>query len=187
VCDLTERHGHGGRVAVGHVTKMSMLPSERFEGIARRLAQTGVAVTVLPSTDLFLMGRGQSHSVIRGVVPAHTLLRHGVNCSLSTNNVLNPFTPFGDCSLLRMANLYANVCHVAARDDLRECVAMVTDRSARLMRLEGYGVAVGCTADLVVLDCGSAEQGVAELAPPLYGFKRGRLTFSRGRPELNRP
>ena len=124
---------------------------------------------------------------MRGVTPAHKLLHHGVNCSLSTNNVLNPFTPFGDCSLVRMANLYANICHVAARDELRECLEMVTERSARLMRVDGYGVAVGCAADLVVLDCASAEQGVAELASPLYGFKRGRLTFTRQRPELNRP
>lgn len=187
VCDLTERHRYGGRVAVGHVTKMSMLAPERFEAIARRLANVGVAVTVLPSTDLFLMGRGQPHSVMRGVLPAHRLLHHGVNCSLSTNNVLNPFTPFGDCSLVRMANLYANVCHVGATEDMRECLAMVTDRSARLMRLEGYGVATGCAADLVVLDCGSAERGVAELAIPLYGFKRGRMTFSRSLPTLHRP
>ena len=187
VCDMTERHRYGGRVAVGHVTKMSLLPPERFEPIARRLADAGVAVTVLPSTDLFLMGRGQRHSVVRGVLAAHELLRYGVNCSISTNNVLNPFTPFGDCSLVRMANLYANVCHAGTREALRDCLAMVTDRSARLVRLADYGVAVGCAADLVVLDCASAHQGVAELAIPLFGFKRGRMTFSRKRPELYRP
>ena len=54
----------------------------------------------------------------RGVTPAHRLLAHGVNCSLATNNVLNPFTPFGDCSLVRMANLYANVAQVGRADDL---------------------------------------------------------------------
>ena len=187
VCDMTERHRYGGRVAVGHVTKMSLLPPERFEPIARRLADAGVAVTVLPSTDLFLMGRGQRHSVVRGVLPAHELLHYGVNCSISTNNVLNPFTPFGDCSLVHMANLYANVCHAGTREDMRECLAMVTHRSARLMRLADYGVAIGCAADLAVLDCASVEQGVAELAAPLYGFKRGRMTFSRKAPELYRP
>jgi cytosine deaminase len=35
-----------------------------------------------------------------------------VNCSLSSNNVLNPATPYGDCSLIRMANLYANVMQI---------------------------------------------------------------------------
>ena len=187
VCDATERYRYGGRVTVGHVTKLSLVPPERFEAIARRLAQTGVAVTVLPSTDLYLMGRHQHHSVIRGVLAAHELLRYGVNCSLSTNNLLNPFTPFGDCSLVRMANLYANVCHVGTHEDLRECLAMVTDRSARLMRIDSYGIAVGGAADIVVLDCRTPEQAVAELSAPLYGFKRGRRTFTRAAPEIHRP
>ena len=109
VCRQTQAHRYGGRVAVGHVTKLSALPPERFAETARRLADAGVAVTVLPATDLFLMGREHDHNVPRGVAPAHKLLEHGVTCSLATNNVLNPFTPFGDCSLIRMANLYANV------------------------------------------------------------------------------
>ena len=124
-------------------------------------------MTVLPSTDLYLMGRNQRHSAVRGVLAAHELLRFGVNCSLSTNNVLNPFTPFGDCSLVRMANLYANCCHAGTREDMRECLAMVTDRSARLMRLRDYGIEVGKPADLVVLDCEHPAQAVAELAAPL--------------------
>lgn len=187
VCEMTEKHGYGGRVTIGHVTKMSMLPPERFEPLARRLAQAGVAVTVLPSTDLFLMGRGQSHNVIRGVLAAHELVQRGVNCSLSTNNVLNPFTPFGDCSLLRMANLYANVCHVGSREGLRGCMDMITGRSARLMRLADYGMEAGKAADLVVLDCTTPEQGVAELSIPLCGFKRGRKTFTRDPAVLHRP
>jgi len=187
VCEMTERHRYGGRVAIGHVTKMSLLPPARFEALAKRLADAGVAVTVLPSTDLFLMGRGQRHSVVRGVVAAHDLLHHGVNCSLSTNNVLNPFTPFGDCSLVRMANLHANVCHVGTRAGLKESLDMVTRRAAKLMRLPGYGVEAGNAADLVVLDCTTPEAGVAELAIPLFGFKRGRRTFTRTPAEIHKP
>jgi cytosine deaminase len=187
VCDLTEKFGYGGRVTVGHVTKLSTAPMDRFASIAQRLADVGVAVTVLPSTDLYLMGRHQDHNVIRGVTPAHKLLQAGVNCSISTNNVLNPFTPFGDCSLMRMANLYANICQVGKRNEIRECFEMVTRRSAKLLRLEDYGIAVGKSADLVVLDCAEPETAVAELAVPLYGFKRGRLTFTRKPAELHRP
>src|SRR6185436_18337486 len=96
VCELAEKFKYGGRVAIGHVTKMSAAPPEIFQQAARRMADAGVALTVLPSTDLHLMGRHMEHSVMRGVTPAHKLLHSGVNCSLSTNNVLNPFTPFGD-------------------------------------------------------------------------------------------
>src|SRR3984893_4818136 len=114
VCKRTEEYQYGGRVAIGHVTKAASLSMPAFEAAAKRLADAGVALTVLPSTDLYLMGRNHTHdhNVTRGVVPAHKLLHHDVNCSLSSNNILNPFTPFGDCSQMRMANLYANICHV---------------------------------------------------------------------------
>jgi cytosine deaminase len=133
------------------------------------------------------MGRYQDYNVIRGVTPVHKLLGFGVNCSLSSNNVLNPFTPFGDCSLVRMANLYANVCQVGKPDDTAECFEMITRRSAGLLRLGDYGVETGNWADLVVLECASRESAVAELATPLYGMKRGRRTFTRKPAEMHRP
>lgn len=187
VCELADKFKYGGRVAIGHVTKMSAAPPPVFEQAARRMADAGVALTVLPSTDLYLMGRHMDHSVMRGVTAAHKLLHSGVNCSLSTNNVLNPFTPFGDCSLIRMANLYANICQVGARGDVRECFHMITERSAKLMRLRDYGIAAGKPADLLVFDCQDAETAVAELVAPMYGFKRGRQTFTRPTATLHRP
>ncbi len=187
VCNRTEEYGYGGRVTIGHVTQMSTLEVPEFERIAKRLADAGVAVTVLPSTDLYLMGRHQDHNVIRGVVPVHRMLRHGVNCNLSSNNVLNPFTPFGDCSLIRMANLYANICQVGQRDDKIECFNMVTQRSAKLLNLDDYGIEVGKSADLAVIDNIDQESALAELSPPLMGFKRGRMTFRREPAELLRP
>jgi len=187
VCEQTEKFGYGGRVTVGHVTKLSVISADRLEKIARRMAQTGVAATILPSTDLYLMGRDQDHSVIRGVAPAHKMLDFGVNCSLSTNNVLNPFTPFGDCSLIRMANLYANVCQLGKHDEINACFEMITQRSANLLRLQDYGVAVGNAADLVVIDNKTPVEAVAELSPLLYGFKRGRMTFKRHPVQLLRP
>ena len=187
VCDFTERFGYGGRVAVGHVSKLSALPPDRLATIATRLADAGVAVTVLPSTDLYLMGAGRDHDIVRGVAPVHHLVDHGVNCALSTNNVLNPFTPFGDGSMIRMANLYANIGQIGTAKGLDRCLEMVTDRPARLMRLADYGIAVGNPADLIVLDCATATDAVRELAIPLHGFKRGRRTFTREPARLHRP
>ena len=187
VCELTDRYDYGGKVTIGHVTKLSALPLAELRERAGRLANAGVAVTALPATDLYLMGRHQEHSVMRGVAPVHQMLPVGVNCSLSTNNVLNPFTPFGDCSLVRMANLYANICQVGDQSGLKDCFDMVTSRSARLMRLPDYGINPGKAADMVVLDCYSRAEAVAELASPLMGFKAGRRTFVRTPGTLERP
>ena len=123
----------------------------------------------------------------RGVADVNLLVEHGVNCSISTNNVLNPFTPLGDCSLLRMANLQANVCQIGQPHRLRECFAMLTERSARLMNLQDYGIKVGNPADLVVVDATTPEQAVQEICHPLAVFKRGRRTVTRPRAELHKP
>jgi cytosine/creatinine deaminase len=187
VCRQTVAHGYGGRLAVGHVTKLSALAPARLDEVAQRLADAGVAVTVLPATDLFLMGREHAHSVPRGVAPAHRLRRRGVTCSLATNNVLNPFTPFGDCSLLRMANLYAHIAQTGRPGELAACLDMITIEPAKLMNLKDYGIAVGNPADLVVLDCSDPGSAVAELAPALVGYKGGRRTFARPTPMLYPP
>jgi cytosine/creatinine deaminase len=184
---LTDKYRRGGRVAVGHMAKLSLLPPDEVAALARSLADTGIAVTVLPATDLFLMGRDQDHNVRRGVADANLLVRQGVNCSLSSNNILNPATPYGDCSLIRMANLYANVLQLDRPEELRECFRMLTDRSARLLNLKDYGLEVGKPADMVVIDAQSPEQAIAEIAQPVAAFKRGRQTVAWSLPQLMRP
>ncbi len=189
VCRKADEYGWGGRVAVGHVTKFANMSQSRLTELARRLADAGIAVTVLPSTDLFLMHRDHTEdmSVPRGVTPLHLMAAEGVTCSLSTNNVLNPFTPFGDCSLIRMANLYANIAQVGQRDAMAGCLDMVSSRSAKLLNLPDYGIEKGAPADLVIIDATDPTMAVAELAQPMYGFKRGRPVFTHALPELHRP
>lgn len=187
VARRTQDFGWGGRVTIGHVSKLSALPPPRFAETAARLANAGVAVTVLPATDLFLMGREHDHNIPRGVAPAHRLVEAGVNCSLSTNNVLNPFTPFGDLSLVRIANLYANAAQTGAPEQLRLCLEMVTTRAAKLINARDYGIAEGNPADIVIFDAGDPVSAVAELAQPLMGFKGGRRSFTRHPVTLHPP
>jgi cytosine deaminase len=187
VRELTEKYKRGGRVVVGHMAKLSLMPPQEVAALARSLADTGIAVTVLPTTDLFLMGRNRDHSVVRGVADANLLIEHGVTCSLSSNNILNPATPYGDCSLIRMANLYANVLQVDRPAKLRECFGMLTDMSARLLNLRDYGFAVGNPADAVVIAAEQPEQAIAEISQPLAVFKNGKQTVEWQEPQLLRP
>jgi cytosine deaminase len=187
VCRKTDECGWGGRVTIGHVTKFASLDPSSLSALSARLANAGVAVTVLPSTDLFLMNRDFTHNAPRGVTPVHAMLEHGVNCSLSTNNVLNPFTPFGDCSLIRMANLYANIAQAGDPASLDACFEMISSRSARLMNRKEYGLSVGASADIIIVDNTTPSMAVAELSAPVMGFKAGRRTFDRPLPRLHAP
>ncbi len=187
VLDLTRKYRRGGHVVVGHMAKLSLLPPDQVATVARRLADAGIAVTVLPATDLFLMGRDQDHGIRRGVADANLLMEHGVNCSLSSNNILNPATPYGDCSLIRMANLYANVVQLDREAQLHECFRMFTDRAAALLNFTDYGFAIGNPADVVIINAPSPGQAVAEIAQPVAVFKNGKRTVTWEPPRLMRP
>ena len=182
----TRRRGFGGRVSIGHVTKLSAMPPAEVRNAAMQLAEAGIALTVLPATDLFLMGRDAELLVPRGVAPAAALQAHGVLMSLASNNILNPFTPYGDASLGRMANLDANVAQLARDDDLERVLAMVTTDAARLLGAPN-ALEEGGVADIVLIDAPDGVAAVREIAPVLAGWKAGRKTFSRPRVQLLRP
>jgi cytosine deaminase len=100
---------------------------------------------------------------------------------------MNPSTPYGDCSLIRIANLQANVLQIAQPHELADCFHMITDRSARILNIKNYGVEVGNPADIVVIDAPSPEKVVAELRQPVAVFKRGRRTVTWDLPQLLHP
>lgn len=187
VARCTELHGWGGRVTIGHVTKLSTLPKAPLTVLGLHLAKVGVQVTCLPSTDLFLMGRESFHNKPRGLAPLAHLHACGVTCSVSTNNIGNPFTPYGDASLIRQANLFANVSQMGTVPELLQCMAWVSSESARMLRLKDYGLVPGCRADFIVFSATSPAAVIAEISAPLMGFKAGRQTFSRPAGKLLKP
>lgn len=185
IAETVER-GFQGRVSIGHVTNLSAMAPEDVLAIARSLKAAGIALTVLPATDMFLNGRAHDRLVPRGIAPAHVLAAEGVTVSIATNNVLNPFTPFGDASLIRMANFYANAAQISRDADIAATFDMVSGGAASLLGQE-YALAVGALADIVLLDCSNPLEAVREIARPLKGWKRGRKSFDNGRPKIFRP
>lgn len=183
----TEARGWGGRVSVGHSTKLSALPPDEVLKIARLLAAAGVALTVLPATDLFLTGRDRTHLVPRGVAPAHLLREGGVVTSIATNNVLNPFTPFGDASLIRMGNLFANVAQLSSVADFNAVFDMVTRDAARACGFGDRSLQAGAPADIVLLNAPDGARALREISQVTAGFRAGRQTFLRPLPQLLRP
>ncbi|QDL94254.1 amidohydrolase family protein (plasmid) [Paroceanicella profunda] len=178
----TAARGLGGRVSVGHVTKLSAMAPEAVARLAEGLARAGVAVSILPATDLFLGGRGVDRLVPRGLAPAMALRAAGVTVSLASNNILNPFTPFGDASLARIANLYAIAGQVATDDGIAALFDMVAAAAARQLGAP-HGLRAGGPADIVLLDAPDPVTALRGPAPVLAGWKAGRQTFRRPRAE----
>lgn len=136
---------------------------------------------------MFLNGREYDHLVPRGVAPLLPLSAHGVCCSVSSNNIENPFTPYGDASQVRQANLYANIAQLGTPNELRQCFEWISGESAKIMRLADYGIGVGKVADVVFFDANAQAEVVATIQPPSMGLKRGAVTFTRQKTMLKPP
>ncbi len=185
VIEETIRRGFQGRVALGHMTSLSAMPPAEMMALAPKLKEAGIAITVLPATDLFLNGRSFDHLVPRGVAPAHRLAQEGVVTSIATNNVLNPFTPYGDASLIRMANLYANVAQISRDEDMALAFDMISLQPSKILGAS-HGLSEGAVADIILLDCRRPEDAIRENARVFWGCKNGRPTFEAPRPVILR-
>lgn len=178
VADLTRARGWEGRVSAGHVSALGALEPAALAPLAARVRDAGVSILVLPATDLYLMGRRDVRNVRRGLAPVRRLLDAGVNVAVSTNNLQNPFTPFGDADLLRVANLLATAAHFGTADDLVRVLDMATLNGARALRRADYGLVEGARADLVLLDCTSPAEAVGAIPERLWVVKDGAVSVT---------
>jgi cytosine/creatinine deaminase len=181
IAEQTVRHGWQGRVAVGHLTELAALPPVEQDRIIAAIRAAGLGVITLPATDLYLMGRKDVRSIRRGLTPVKRLLAAGVPVAAATNNVRNAFTPVGTADPALMGFLVAVGCHMGARPDLLQALAMLTEHPARILRLRDYGLAVGLRADLVVWEAAQVEDVIATLAPRRLVTKGGRVTIEHER------
>ncbi len=173
--ETIKRH-YQGRVSIGHVTKLSAMDKDKRTEMAALLKLADITLTVLPATDMFLNGRDYDLLIPRGMVNANELLEMGINTTLSSNNILNAFTPYGDASLVRMANMYANVAQLAKDKQIADVFNMITKNAAQLLSKQTE-IVVGAPATLVILEAKDAVETIRTNAQALAGFKNGKQTF----------
>ena len=181
VIDATVRAGWQGRVCVGHLTELAALPIPEQEAIVADLAAARIGVIALPTTDLYLMGRGDDVNIRRGITPIRRLLDAGVPVALGTNNIRNPFTPIGTADLADLTFLTTVAAHMGGAREMRMLLDTITVHPARMLGLPDYGLAPGCRANLLVWDCEGPEDAVATSPPRVLSIKDGRVTIEHER------
>ncbi|OCT16940.1 cytosine deaminase [Paenibacillus pectinilyticus] len=175
---MTHAYGMQGRVSVGHLTSLGSLPYGEARTICQSIAEAGIHVMSLPATDLYLGGRGDDHRHRRGLTPVSLLLEQGVNVIYGSNNIQNPFTPFGTADPLDIGMLLAQTAYMGSKQDVVTLVEMVTTRAAQALELTNYGLHIGADADLVLLEASNLRSAVYERAPRRFVWKRGQLVAS---------
>jgi cytosine deaminase len=62
--------------------------------------------------------------------------------------------------MLEVAHMGLHVAQMTGQEAMLQCFRAVTEVPARILGLEGYGVAPGCRADLVLLDAASPVEAI---------------------------
>jgi cytosine deaminase len=180
IAEQTIARGLQGRVTLGHLCTLDLLEPEHRARVIERLRRAAIHVVSLPATELHVKGRADRHRW-RGVTCIDELRAAGVNVAISTNNIVNPFTPYGHPDLLRQALVAAMAAHLGNLDQMAWLLDLVTVNPARALGLRHYGLAEGCRADLVVLDAADPVQAITEQAEKLWVIKSGRIVARNAR------
>jgi cytosine deaminase len=174
IAEQTIARGMQGQVTLGHLCTLDMLEPDHRARVIDKIRRAGIHVISLPATEMHVKGRADKHSW-RGVTRIEELRAAGVNVSISTNNIVNPFTPYGHPDLLRQALITAMAAHLGNLDQMAWLLDLITVNPAKALGLRDYGLAEGCRADLVILNAADAAQAITEQSEKLWVFKSGRI------------
>ena len=175
IAEQTIARGLEGRVTLGHLCTLDVLEPDHRRRVIDLLREARISVISLPATEMHVKGRADLRRTWRGVTRLGELRAAGVNVALSTNNIVNPFTPYGHPDLLRQALVAAIAAHLGNLDQLGWLLELVTTNPARAIGLPDHGLAEGCRADLVVLDARDPAQAITEQAEKLWVIKAGKV------------
>lgn len=179
-------------VVLSHCTRLTLYDDPVWQSLSQRVQNLELYFIGLPTSDLYMMGRPDSHDGggqrVRGTLQIPQMIqRYGLQCAIAVNNVGNAFTPYGSCDPLRIASMGVGLYHAGTIHDaqlLYDCV------SARAMKSIGYtsrAFAIGEPADFLLFDMGrsncsllSTQRGRKTLQEVVYDPPKERKTIFKG-------
>jgi cytosine deaminase len=88
---------------------------------------------------------------------------------------MDPWHALGSGDMLEVAHMGLHVAQMTGQEGMLQCFRAVTEVPARILGLEGYGIAPGCHADLVLLDASSPVEAIRLRAPRRLVLRRGAV------------
>jgi len=185
----THRLGLQGRVAGSHLTSMHSMDNYYASKLIPLIAESGVAAISNPLINITLQGRHDSYPKRRGMTRVPELLAAGVDVAFGHDCVMDPWYAFGSGDMLEVAHMGAHVAQMTSQAGIRDCFDAVTSRAARILHLDGYGLEVGCRADMVVLQAADPFEAIRLRATRLLVLRAGKVIAQSAerRASLNLP
>lgn len=179
LAERTVHYGLQGRVTGSHLTSMHSMPGAYVDKLIPLMAEAQLGVVSNPLINMTLQGRFDTYPKRRGLTRVPELLQAGLPVAFGQDCMGDPWYPFGSADLLEVAHMGLHACQMTNATDLQHVFEAITTHPAHILGLEDRGVAVGCFADLVVLQAHSVKDALRLRAPRLAVLRRGRLLAER--------
>ncbi len=171
----TQRLGLQGRVAGSHLTSMHSMDNYYVSKLLPLIAEAGVHAIPNPLINIVLQGRHDTYPKRRGMTRVPEMLASGINVAFGQDCCMDPWYSLGGADMLDVAHMALHVAQMTSREAMRTCFEAVTTHPAKAMQLEGYGLEVGCNADMVVLQAHDAIEAIRLRARRLFVIRRGAV------------
>jgi cytosine deaminase len=171
----THRLGLHGRVTGSHLTSMHSMDNYYVSKLLPLMREAGVAAIANPLINITLQGRSDTYPKRRGMTRVPEMLAAGINVAFGHDCVMDPWYSLGSGDMLEVAHMGLHVAQMTGIDAMHACFDAVTVNAARILGLEGYGVAPGCEANLVVLDARDPVEAIRLRAARLAVVSRGKV------------
>lgn len=169
------RYGLGDRATASHTTSMHSMDNYYAAKLIALIAESGMNVVPNPLINITLQGRMETYPKRRGLTRVPELLAAGVNVAFGQDCTMDPWYSLGSGDMLEVAHMGLHVAQMTSQEAQRRCFEMVTTHGARVMGLEGYGIAPGNRADMVLLQAKSPAEAIRLRANRLFVVKAGRI------------
>lgn len=167
-------------VTVGHLCSLSAVSERQAIETIELVAQAGIHVVTLPTSNLYLQGRQDDGLIRRGITRVKDLLKKGVNLAVASDNVADPFFPLGDYNLMKSVWLISMLAQINFSTSRELVLNLVTHNAARIMGLtNSYGTGIGSAANLVLYPTSNIEEIVGGSILPELVIKDGEIVFQR--------
>lgn len=171
----TQRLGLHGRVAGSHLTSMHSMDNYYVSKLVPLIREAGVAAIANPLINITLQGRHDSYPKRRGMTRVPELLAAGVTVAFGHDCVMDPWYSLGSADMLEVAQMGLHVAQMTGQAAMRRCYDAITIAPATILGLEGYGLEVGCRADLLVLQARDPIEAIRLRATRLAVVRAGQV------------
>ena len=177
----TQRLGLQRRVAASHLTSMHSMDNYYVSKLIPLIAESQISAIANPLINIVIQGRHDTFPKRRGLTRVKEMQAQGITVGWGQDCVLDPWYPLGTADMLDVAFMGLHVAQMTHPDEMRRCFDMVTEENARILGLQGYGLAPGCTASLVVLDAGNPTEALRLRPDRLAVVAKGKLVSAKAR------